>query len=245
MTPRDPHSIRIAAAAYHALGHSRLALSAALTAGAVTLGGLWSVLLGFAAACTVADALIPRASATAAEAEHRFDELVRRRRLAERLRTTAPLPVLDAVHPWTRTARRRELGVQSVAIASLAGTVEPLKARQFDREWRPQRSARERWKSLWLGRQSGSPIPPASVFRVNGTHWVRDGHHRASVAHHQHAPEIAADVVELIPSGGVRPATPAAAASPSVAVRPGPTAATGTHAAARASDAVECRAGRG
>jgi hypothetical protein len=158
-----------------------------------------AVLLGFAAVCAVADALVPMPTNAVDDAERSFDRIVRRRRLARMTGRAAPLEVLDDVHPWARTARRRDLGVCEVPIGSLAGTVERLKARQFDREWRPDRAAHDRWKPLWLSRRSGSPVAPVSVFRAGGAHWVRDGHHRVSVARNQGALTIEADVVELVP----------------------------------------------
>jgi hypothetical protein len=171
---------------------------AGLILAAVVLGGVWTVLLGFAASCVAADRLIPMPYGTAAEADRVFSLLLRRRRWARRMGRTRPLDVLEDVHPWTRTAQRRDLGVRAIPITSLAGTVEPFKARQFDRDWRPDGSARARWVPLWLGRRSGSPIPAISVFRVGDAHWVRDGHHRVSVARHQDAPSIEAEVDELL-----------------------------------------------
>ena len=171
---------------------ARLAAAAALLFGAVALGGLWATVLGFVALCAVADGLIPLPSNPRAEADRVFAQLARRRRFA------GDLPVLDEVHPWTLAAQRRERGLQSIPVDSLRGSVEPSKARQFDHRWRPDRSAAERWKPLWQGRRSGSPIPPIEVFRVDGAHWVRDGHHRASVAFHQGAPSVEAEVVELL-----------------------------------------------
>lgn len=163
---------------------------------ALLLGGVWIALPAFAALCLAADRLVPLP--TTGEADRAFSRLQRRRRW-----TRCRLDVLEDVHPWVRTARRRDLGVHCIPVGSLAGTVEPAKARVFDADWRPSRAARDRWTRLWLGRQSGSPIPPVSVFRVDGAHWVRDGHHRASVARHRDAPTIDAAVVELLPQAEV------------------------------------------
>ena len=155
-------------------------------------------LSAFAALCFAADRLVPLT--TTGEADRVFSRLQRRRRWTRRRRR---LDVLEDVHPWVRSARRRDLGVHCIPVGSLAGTVEPAKAREFDRDWRPDRAARDRWMRLWLGRHSGSPIPPVSVFRIDGAHWVRDGHHRASVARYRDAPTIDAAVVELLPQAEV------------------------------------------
>jgi hypothetical protein len=50
--------------------------------------------------------------------------------------------------------------------------------------------------------QRGTPLPPISVYRVGDRHFVRDGHHRVSVACALETLEIEAEVVELHPAGG-------------------------------------------
>jgi hypothetical protein len=37
-----------------------------------------------------------------------------------------------------------------------------------------------------------------AVYRIDGTHWLRDGHHRVSVLRHQGTPTIDAEVIELV-----------------------------------------------
>ena len=50
--------------------------------------------------------------------------------------------------------------------------------------------------------QAGAALPPISVYRHAGLHYVRDGHHRVSVARALGATDIDADVTELNPAGG-------------------------------------------
>jgi hypothetical protein len=178
-------------------GQIQILLSLVFAAGAVALGGVGAVLLGVTAVCLAADVLVPRPFGTAGEAADAFDQLVRRRRLARWARFGGPLPVLDDVHPWAQAARRRDLGVCTIPTASLAGTVEPGKAREFDRQWRPDRVSQARWTTIWLGRRRGTLTSPVTVLRIDGAHWVCDGHHRVSVARHQGAASIEAEVVEL------------------------------------------------
>jgi ParB-like chromosome segregation protein Spo0J len=45
--------------------------------------------------------------------------------------------------------------------------------------------------------QTGVGLPPISVYRFEGRHYVRDGHHRVSVARALGAADIDADVTEL------------------------------------------------
>jgi hypothetical protein len=105
--------------------------------------------------------------------------------------------VLDDASGDVAAAERRALGVQVIAIGSITGTVEELKARAFDGAFRPQAASSEHWKRLWLAQAHGAPLPPISVYRLGDRHVVRDGHHRISVARDHGLLTIEADVVEL------------------------------------------------
>jgi hypothetical protein len=178
----------------------QMAVSVTLTVAALLTGGVWSVLLALTGLFALIDAVFPLPVGAGADAEHRFGRLVRARRRALRTRRTRGLDVLGQIHPWTLVAPARELGVRSISIASIAGTEEPAKARQFDCEWRPDRSACDRWTRVWRARGGGVALPPVTVIRAGGAHWVRDGHHRVSVARHQRATTIDAVVIALVPS---------------------------------------------
>lgn len=169
---------------------------------ALVAGGSVGVLVGIMLVLFVLDAIIPVPVAPTAQADERFRRLVRLRRQAARRRRARGLgperlDVLDDRIGWASTAARRELGVLPIAIASITGTVEDDKARVFDRELRPDRSCRERWTGLWLAQARGIALPPVSVYRVEDAHFLRDGHHRASVARDQGFATIDAEVVEL------------------------------------------------
>ena len=88
--------------------------------------------------------------------------------------------------------------MQPIAIASITATAESLKARAFDRAFRPEAESSEHWKRLWLAQAHAAALPPISVYRVGGQHVVRDGHHRISVARDHGLLTIEADVVELV-----------------------------------------------
>jgi hypothetical protein len=170
---------------------------------AIVIGGTGAVLLGMLAVLLVLDAVVPVPGVSRSEADARFRALVRRRRRAERmrrLRRRAPerLEVLDEGTGWPATAVRRPLGVRPIAVESVTGTLEPLKARAFDASFRPERSDAEHWKRVWLAQARGASLPPISVYRVEGRHIVRDGHHRLSVARDHGLASIEADVVELV-----------------------------------------------
>jgi hypothetical protein len=181
----------------------RLSGAGALLAAAVVVRGTGGVLLGILATLLLLDAVMPMPAGTRSQADDRFRAAVRRRRRARRmarLRGRAPerLDVLDDGAGWAATAERRALGVQLIAIASVTGTAETLKARAFDRAFRPEADASEHWKRLWLAHAHAAALPPISVYRVGGQHVVRDGHHRISVARDHCLLTIEADVVELV-----------------------------------------------
>lgn len=180
----------------------RVEIGVVLAVVALVAGGSVGVLVAILLLLFVLDAIIPVPAAPTAQADERFRHQVRQRRRAARRRRArglAPerLDVLDDRIGWASVAERRELGVLPIPIASITGTVEDDKARAFDRELRPGRSCREHWNGLWLAQARGTALPPVSVYRVDEAHFLRDGHHRASVARDQGFATIDAEVVEL------------------------------------------------
>ena len=177
-------------------------LLAGLVLAAAALHDSISVLLAIMALLVLVDTTIPVPGQKWTEADERFRQLVRSRRNARRmrrLRRLAPerLDVLDDRAGWAATAARRALGVEAIAIDSITGTVEETKAVHFDRRFRPSDACAGRWQRMWLAQLEGVTLPPISVYRVDGRHILRDGHHRVSVARDHGWAAIEADVVEL------------------------------------------------
>ena len=177
-------------------------LLAALVAGAIALHDSLGVLLAIMALLVFLDAAIPVPGELWSVADERFVRLVRKRETRDRLRRLRRLPperldVLDDRAGWAATVPRRALGVESIAIDSITGTVEHAKAATFDRRFRPDRTCTGRWQRMWVAHAHGEPLPPVSVYRVDGGHVLRDGHHRVSVARDHGWSAIEADVVEL------------------------------------------------
>jgi hypothetical protein len=191
----------------------RLGAGAALAVAAAVVGGSAGVLLAVVAMLLVLDAVVPMPGATWSDADERFWRLVRARRRAARRRRLRGLEPerLDVLGEdgWASTAERRPLGVQTIPIESVTGTVEASKARTFDRAWRPDRSDAQRWKGLWLAQARGGTPPPIAVYRIGAAHVVRDGHHRVSVARDRGFATIDADVVELRPARAAQRPSPA------------------------------------
>src|SRR5215212_9109350 len=146
-------------------------------AAGVAIGGLPGFLVGFVAALLGIDRLLDRLHGFGGwgmdAAERRFDRLVReRRRRSSRLRLLAE----DTAAP------RQSRGVQPIPVQSIVGTVDPHKAEAFDGEFRPPHYSRGRWSQMCHAVETGSGLPPISVYRVGDRYYVRDGHHRVSVA---------------------------------------------------------------
>lgn len=75
----------------------------------------------------------------------------------------------------------RELGLQTLPLDTIVGSVG--RTTEFDRGFRPTSSkTRDRWQRLAEAQRRGEAFPPIDVYRVEGLHFVRDGHHRVSVA---------------------------------------------------------------
>jgi len=122
---------------------------------------------------------------TRLEADRAFTAASRARRRAALLgrlrgfgRAMRGLPVYDEA--LERRARPR--GVTEIALGAIAGTTEPNRAAQFDRQFRPTPLTRGRWERVWLAVQRGVTLPPISVVQVGDAYAIRDGHHRVSVA---------------------------------------------------------------
>ena len=84
--------------------------------------------------------------------------------------------------------------IREIPLDAIVGTLEPSRARLFDRCFRPARTSRARWERIWLAEHRGVQLPPISVARVTGGYAVADGHHRVSVARARGAATIDAVV---------------------------------------------------
>ncbi|MEA2220745.1 MAG: hypothetical protein QOJ35_3371, partial [Solirubrobacteraceae bacterium] len=101
----------------------------------------------------------------------------------------------EVIHALGRVGQR-DLGLQMIELDSIVGTVNRHK--EFDREFRPTSSrARARFERIAEAARRGVALPPIEVYRVGELHFVRDGHHRVSVARALGHPDIEADVTEV------------------------------------------------
>jgi hypothetical protein len=89
------------------------------------------------------------------------------------------------------------LGLRVIRLDTIVGTLD--RRRDFDRRFRPTSNRmRSRWEHLALAQRRGEPIPPIKVYRAGGLHFVRDGHHRVSIAMATGQTTIDAYVTEVL-----------------------------------------------
>jgi hypothetical protein len=134
---------------------------------------------------------------------------MRRRRalsvLAARLRgepddVNVILPFDEVVAALGRRGERR-VGLQIVELDTIVGSVD--RTRDFDRSFRPTSAhARERWERIATAVRRGVAMPPVDLYRLGELHFVRDGHHRVSVARAMHQATIEASVTEIVTEVG-------------------------------------------
>jgi len=84
--------------------------------------------------------------------------------------------------------------VREIPLTAITATVEPARAAQFDREFRPAPAARARWLRVWVAEHRGAVLPPVTVVPAGRGYAIRDGHHRVSVARARGAKSIDAIV---------------------------------------------------
>jgi len=106
------------------------------------------------------------------------------------------LPFDEVVAALGRTGER-DLGMHAIPLDSIVGTVDRRSG--FDREFRPTTSrVRTRWERIAAVMRRGDPLPPISVYRIGEVHFVKDGHHRVSVARSLGLRDIDAFVTEVL-----------------------------------------------
>jgi hypothetical protein len=75
----------------------------------------------------------------------------------------------------------RSTGYQVVPLDQIVGSVD--RGRDFDRRFRPTSGrSRSRWEQIAAAARRGEAFPPVDLVKVGELYFVRDGHHRVSVA---------------------------------------------------------------
>src|SRR3954465_1427591 len=146
---------------------------------------------------------MPRTGLNTADAQDDFLRVRRRRamsRIAHRLRgepgdVNVILPFEEgggALGP----PGERQLGLRVIQLDAIVGSVD--RTRDFDRQFRPTTGrVRARWERIAAAMRRGESLPPIDVYRIGDLHFVRDGHHRVSVARALGRRDIDAYVTEV------------------------------------------------
>ncbi len=122
-------------------------------------------------------------------------------RLAHKLRREPDdvnliLPFQEVVHALGQMGERY-IGLRTIPLDAIVGSVD--RTRDFDRRFRPTSTRmRQRWQRLAEAQRRGEAIPPIDVYKVGDMYFVKDGHHRVSVAHALDLRTIDAYVTEVI-----------------------------------------------
>jgi hypothetical protein len=137
------------------------------------------------------------------DAQFDFGRARRRRavsQIAARMRRDSEL---QAILPFDEVVRalgrrgERYLGLQTIELDSIVGTVD--RGREFDRRFNPTSGrVRPRWERINTAQRKGQAMPPIDVYRIGELHFVKDGHHRVSVARALGHKDIDAYVTEII-----------------------------------------------
>jgi hypothetical protein len=139
-----------------------------------------------------------------ARRRHELAQLARRlRREPDDINVILPFDEVVQALGWRGEKR---LGLETIELDSIVGTVD--RTREFDRNFRPtSRRLRQRWERIAKAMRRGEAMPPIDVYRICGLHFVRDGHHRVSVARQLGLDKIDAYVTEVVTEVGASIAT--------------------------------------
>ncbi len=100
---------------------------------------------------------------------------------------------LSKVTASSRSKDRYYAGLRSVPINQIRGS--ESRSQDFDHDFHPKHKATQsRWMSIFSAWQSGQELPPVELIQAGDGYYVRDGHHRISVAHALGIEYIDADV---------------------------------------------------
>lgn len=95
--------------------------------------------------------------------------------------STIPLLDLQEIIGRCRVTHRYEAGTRTIPLEQIKGSLN--KAGDFDQAFRPlHRHSETRWLKVATAMLRGSSLPPIELIQVGDTYFVKDGHHRISVA---------------------------------------------------------------
>ncbi|MBU0464642.1 MAG: hypothetical protein KKD21_11835 [Proteobacteria bacterium] len=111
------------------------------------------------------------------------------------LRRSKHLLPFDEVKEKLELWHGRDIGLTSVPLNSIVGS--QGRYRNFSRHFLPlDENLRNRWKQIETAVASGKDLPPVELYKVCNAYFVKDGHHRISVAKSKNKHSIEAKVFE-------------------------------------------------
>ncbi len=103
----------------------------------------------------------------------------------------------DAVKRSLKIFGQNYLGVHSVRLADIIGSA-TLRYHDFDRAFLPTQDFTEsRWRRVDAAYYQTKNLPPVQLYKIGQVYFVRDGHHRVSVAREKGQEFIDAEVIEV------------------------------------------------
>lgn len=88
-------------------------------------------------------------------------------------------------------------GIREVPVDRIVGSTD--RWNDFDTAFRPLRAnSADRWVSVACGYTAGRSLPPVQLYQIADAYFVRDGHHRVSVARVHDQGWVDAEVVEVL-----------------------------------------------
>ncbi len=105
------------------------------------------------------------------------------------------LQALDTATADLLISNGHYLGTRTVALSQINGS--EARTSDFDRSFHPLSDRTlGRWTSVARAHEAGIPLPAVELIKVGENYFVRDGHHRISVAHAFGEEFIEAEVTE-------------------------------------------------
>jgi hypothetical protein len=123
---------------------------------------------------------------------------------------------LSEIEETCRVEARSYAGLHTVPIEQIRGS--EGRSTDFDRDFHPlQDHSRGRWLRVAAAREQDKALPPVVLIQVGEVYFVRDGHHRISVARARGQLDIEAEVTLWHVSGLLPAEAPDATATPNLA----------------------------
>ena len=103
----------------------------------------------------------------------------------------------DQVKRSLKTFGENYRGVQTIPLDKIVGSA-TLRYNDFDSAFLPRQArTKSRWRSIDLAHYTDVGLPPVQLYQIGDVYFVRDGHHRISVARERGQVYIEAEVIEV------------------------------------------------